>query len=291
MKDVLMIINPNSGKANSKKNILTACEILSNHGYTIQLYFTRKKRDAYEYVYAHGEGFDIVLAVGGDGTLHEVTNGLMRLEKRPKLGYFPSGTMNDFAENFQLANDYIDIAHRIPQENTIPFDVGQFNQNDYFNYVAGFGSFTDVSYKTPREAKESLGSLAYFLEGVNSLSLIQNTRTHIMVDDYEESVDVLFGIVFSGSRVAGLELSNRKSTVNDGTFNVLLVEYTPNLLDYGNYLALLSQQDNKYLHWYTGKHITFTFEDDITWTLDGEEVFGGKQAEIFVVNKALEMIA
>ena len=290
MPKILIIINPKSGKPNAKTKIYNACDIFCAHGYDLGVYFTQAKGDAFRYVKEHGNDFDILLAVGGDGTINEVTNAAMALEKRPQIAYFPSGTMNDFGSNFSLTGNYEDIAERITAKNTRSFDLGYFDEERYFNYVAGFGAFTDVSYKTKRESKEALGSLAYLLEGLGTIPNMKATHTKIRVGKKKEELDVLFGLVFSGNRVAGLELFNRKHAMNDGSLNILLVEYAPNIFETANYLALLSQTDNRYLHWFNGSDIEFSFEEDIMWTIDGEEHHGSDHAHITVVKDALEML-
>ena len=289
MFKTLVVINTKSGKADSKKNILGALEVLSNNDYDLNVYFTKEKGDAFNIVKRKGSRYDVVLTVGGDGTINEVTNAIMKLKRKPKIAYFPSGTMNDFGTNFDLNKDYISIANRLINPRIKEFDVNEFN-NMYFNYVAGFGSFTDISYKTKREAKEALGSFAYVLEGVGALQHIKSTKTIVNIDNKKEELDVLFGLIFSGNRVAGMQINNKRSNIDDGLVNILLVEYTPNLLDYGNYLALFSQKNNKYLHWYSSKEILLEFEEDIIWTLDGEEINGKNKAHIVVNHKALEML-
>ena len=284
-----MIINPNSGKANSKTKILEAQEVFSKHGYDLSVYYTQTQMDGYRYVVKHGSKYDIVAAVGGDGTINEVTNAAMKCKKRPRIGYFPSGTMNDFGTNFSLTGNYADVAERICQNNPHTFDLGLLGDR-YFNYVAGFGAFTAVSYKTKSEQKKTLGTLAYLIEGINSLPEIHNIHTKIRVGKKKEELDVLFGLVFNGNRVAGVEYFQKKQAMNDGNMNVLLVEAVPNIFEAGNYLALLSQTDNKYLHWYRGSDIEFTFGEDIMWTLDGEEYKGKDHAHITVIKDALEML-
>ena len=289
MPKVLMIINPNSGKANSKNRILQAQNVFSAHGYDLSVYFTQKQMDGYRYVAEHGEDYDIVCCVGGDGTINEVTNACMSLKKKPQIGYFPSGTMNDFGTNFSLTNNYEDVAERICHNNPRSFDLGLL-EDRYFNYVAGFGAFTAVSYKTKRESKETLGTLAYLIEGINSLPSIHNIHTSVRIGRKKEELEVLFGLVFNGNRVAGMEVFNKKQALNDGKMNILLVEAVPNIFEAGNYLALLSQTDNKYLHWYRGSDIEFSFQEDIMWTLDGEEYKGTDRARITVIKDALEML-
>ena len=78
--------------------------------------------------------------------------------------------------------------------------------------------------------------------------------------------------------------------MNNGSLNVLLVENAPSIFETVNYLALLTQTDNKYLHWYQAADISLSFEEEVSWTLDGEEYKGGKEARIKVIHDALEMM-
>ncbi len=285
-----MIVNPKSGSAASKNKILSALDVFSRNGYDTGIYFTQSVMDGYNYILKHGEDFDIVLGVGGDGTINEVTNACMKLKKRPSVAYFPSGTMNDFGSNFSLTNNYEDVAKRIVQNNPQYFDLGLIDDKKYFNYVAGFGALTDVSYKTKRSTKETLGTLAYILEGIGSLPTIHSTKTRVKIDGEEKEIDVLFGLIFNGNRVAGMELFHQKRAMNNGSLNVLLVENAPSIFETVNYLALLTQTDNKYLHWYQASDISLSFDEDVSWTLDGEEYRGGKNAHIKVIHDALEMM-
>ena len=59
------------------------------------------------------KNYDIVVISGGDGTLNEATNALIQLEKKPLLGYLPSGTMNDFGANFNLSTNLEEAAKTV----------------------------------------------------------------------------------------------------------------------------------------------------------------------------------
>ena len=106
------------------------------------------------------------MCAGGDGTLHEVVNGLMALplSARPAVGYIPAGTTNDFAKNLSLPKSLEDMAATAAAGAPRPVDVGRFNDS-HFIYVAAFGAFTDVAYSTPQATKSLLGHGAYMLEG------------------------------------------------------------------------------------------------------------------------------
>ena len=109
-KKVLLLINPNSGKKNSKGQLLDVLNEFSSHNYQMEVYVSQKQMDICHYIEENGENFDVVAVFGGDGTLNEDTNGLMKLEYKPIISYFPTGTMNDFGTNFGLTNDMVQCA-------------------------------------------------------------------------------------------------------------------------------------------------------------------------------------
>ena len=103
--------------------------------------------------------------------------------------------------------------------------------------------------------------------------------------------DILFGLIYSGNRVAGMELeTKRKAAIDDGMFNVLIVDYVPTVFNAPDLLSTILQQD-KFIHRYRCKAITLEFEEDVVWTLDGEEAKVKDKAEIFITNKALRILA
>lgn len=266
-----MIINNHSGVKNSKAGLLDAIDVFCAHDFDVTTYITQKKNDAYEYIKKNKTKYEIICVFGGDGTLNEVSNGLMTKKDKPKIGYFPSGTMNDFGSNFNLGNDFADIAKRICEGKDHAFDVGLCN-GKYFNYVAAFGALCDVPYITSRKAKETFGTLAYIATGLSKLDTIKPIKAKVTIAGKTKQRKLLFGLIFSGGRVAGNQIvSKSKSKMNDGEFNILLVEYvdTP-ILEMPDLLAVLTQS-NKYLHRYKASEVKIEFEDDINWTLDGEE--------------------
>ncbi|MBO4358788.1 MAG: YegS/Rv2252/BmrU family lipid kinase [Erysipelotrichaceae bacterium] len=287
---LLMLINAKSGLKNSKARLLDVIDVFCRNGYTVTTYVTQKPNDAYGYMMRTRVKYDVVCVFGGDGTMNEVTNALMKKEHKPLLGYFPSGTMNDFGSNFDLGTDFRQIAERICEGNVREFDVGRFNDR-YFNYVAAFGAMCDVPFTTDRNAKEILGNIAYILEGISKLSNIRSNKVRYTVNGKEYSKDVLFGLIYSGNRVAGMELETRKrASIDDGSFNILIVDYVPSIFEVPDIFTTLIQ-NKKYIHSYRSNAIRLEFEDDVVWTLDGEEAKIKDIADISMMSRALKILA
>jgi len=287
---VLIVVNPKSGYKSSKDHLLDALSVFSKYGYVVEMYITQAQNDAYNHVLKCKTKYDIVTVFGGDGTMNEVTNALMKKSYKPKIGYFPSGTQNDFGTNFNLGSNFVEIAERICAGKSMKFDVGQFNDK-YFNYVAAFGAFCDVPYSTQRKAKEALGNFAYIIEGMTKIKDIKPTPVTVKIKNKTHKYSALFGLVFSGTRVAGIQiLDSKKGKIDDGKFNILIVDYvkTP-LIEMPSLVDILANQE-KHFHWYSTNEVEMTFENGAIWTIDGEEAKIKDIVKITNHNKALEML-
>ena len=287
MKKLLFIINPVAGRGMYRQGLGEALFTLHSAGYEPTLRFTTRAGEAIELAQL-AAGYDLVCCLGGDGTLSEVTSGLMRLpaEKRPPVGYFPLGTANDVATTLKLPkNDPAAVARRIAEGAPRAWDIGCFGEDKYFTYVAAFGAFTDVSYETPQQSKQALGHLAYLLEGMNRLPKLPHYRTRVELDGKIVEGDYIFGGVTNSTSVAGLvKLDPDMVALDDGEFEVALVKYPATLADLN---ALVSQAVSKN---YSGEMLTiqkakcvrFTFAEPVPFTRDGEP--GGVCTDVRIEN-------
>ena len=160
-KQMLLIINPRSGREKIRLKLLDILDAYTGAGYQIQVHVTQKSLDARDAVLKYGGKKDLIVCSGGDGTLNEVISGMMELTKPVALGYIPAGSTNDFASSLKLPKQMMPAA--LNAVNGIPraVDIGRFCEDSYFAYVAGFGAFTEVSYMTPQDKKNLLGHQAY----------------------------------------------------------------------------------------------------------------------------------
>lgn len=292
-KKVLVLINPNSGKKNSKESVLDALNVFSANNYQMEIYLSQKPMDVTRYIEENGERFDVVAVFGGDGTLNEATNGLMKLKHKPVISYFPTGTMNDFGTNFGLTNDMKQCANIACDGHIESFDVGKMNSR-YFNYVAGFGAFCNVSYETKQELKKQIGNLAYIIKAIHEIPNLHPYHVKMNLDGKILEKDLMFGLIINGNRVAGFEMVEQAdNTFKDGLFDIILVEHTPNPLELYNYpLGVLHPELNmKYVERYQAKSIIIESQEKLAWTLDGEEGEETLVARVENISQALQIYA
>ena len=292
-KKVLVLINPNSGKKNSKESVLDALNVFSANNYQMEIYLSQKPMDVTCYIEENGERFDVVAVFGGDGTLNEATNGLMKVKHKPVISYFPTGTMNDFGTNFGLTNDMKQCANIACVGHIESFDVGKMNSR-YFNYVAGFGAFCNVSYETKQELKKQIGNLAYIIKALHEIPNLHPYHVKMNLDGKVFEKDLMFGLIINGNRVAGFEMVEQAdNTFKDGLFDIILVEHTPNLLELYNYpLGVLHPELNmKYVERYQAKSIIIESQEKLAWTLDGEEGEETLVARVENISQALQIYA
>lgn len=124
---------------------------------------------------------DVLICLGGDGTVNEVINAALTESSKTPIGYIPCGSTNDFATNYSLPTNPGKAMKRILEMNAKPIDVGCLNGR-YFCYVAAAGAFSEVSYATKREKKRFFGKAAYLLEGARSVPKIKPISLHVETD-------------------------------------------------------------------------------------------------------------
>ena len=199
----------------------------------------------------------------------------MEVQDRPLLGYIPAGTTNDFAATLGIPHNPEQAALEIGGGQPFCCDVGDLNGR-YFDYIAAFGIFTDVSYTTPQQFKNVCGRVAYFLEGIKQLSSIPHYRLRVEWEGGSQEEDFIFGAVTNTLSVGGAQPRFVDGiALNDGLFEVLLIRNPRNFFELQTIVTLLLKQElnPKYFTFIRTSSLRFSSESEIPWTLDGE--YGG----------------
>ena len=205
----MLIYNPHAGKGKVKNALHTIIEGFFQEGDLVTCFPTAHKDHATELIQTYGKDFELLICCGGDGTLNEVINGLLSLKQPLPLAYIPSGTVNDFANTLKLSANAQKAVAAFKEGNTFACDICSFNDR-FFTYVAAFGAFTEVSYRTPQATKNLLGRAAYFLEGLKQFPNITTYHMRITASDRIIDDDFVFGAVTNARSIAGFHSINTK---------------------------------------------------------------------------------
>lgn len=291
LKKLMLIVNPFSGRGLAKSALGDIVSLFCSEGYAVTVY-TTNYFSAEELVRGCSGDYELVVCVGGDGTLSGVASGLMQTDSPPPFGYIPSGTANDMASTLALSRDPKTAVLSVINGKPVPLDIGSFNDK-YFTYIAAFGAFTGVSYQTPQSAKRALGHLAYVLGGLASVAAIKPRHTMIEYDGGSIEGNFIFGGVTNSTSIAGFVTLDRKDVdLGDGQFEVILVKQPINAHDLGVIISGLlnhNYDNDNVLLLHTNK-IKFQFDEEVEWTKDGEAGGAHKTLEIVNCRHALNII-
>ena len=268
-------------------------ELFVKAGYEVTVHVTQSAGDAQKQVEKKGGGVELLVCSGGDGTLNEVVSGMMAWsrEKRPQLGYIPAGSTNDFAASLDLPKNMLRAAAIAVAGRPFAIDVGKFGDGRYFVYVAAFGAFTEVSYKTPQETKNVLGHQAYMLEAVKRIAGLKSYRMKFFWDDQELEEDFILGMVTNTISIGGFKgLVQPRVALNDGEFEVMLVRKPRTPKDIQSIVSCLINKDaeNDCVYMFRTSNLRMESEEIVDWTLDGE--YGGGVKEICIENLREEIV-
>ena len=292
MKNALLIVNPRSGRGAVRRYLLDIIDTFSEKGISLTTYVTQEKSDAFRVAKREAGNYDVIACTGGDGTLDEVVAGISKSGYKPRIGYIPSGSTNDYAHSLQLPNDMKKAARIIVDENPFTVDIGTFN-DWYFVYVVAFGVFSDVSYRTDQDMKNMLGHMAYILEGTKSLLDIKPYSMTITIDDdLVLEGDFIYGMVANSESVGGVaNITGNDVELDDGYFEVVLVRNPVTPFDWQPIITglLNKQSDGKFIYYLKAKKVHIVSEQEIAWTVDGEDGGSHNTADILVHEKMLDI--
>lgn len=275
MKRARIIYNPTAGREIFRKHIGEVLERFEKAGYETSCHATTAEGDAtIAAKHAVEREFDLVVAVGGDGTLNEVIAGVSPFEKRPRIGLIPMGTTNDFARALRIPRDIDDAVDIILQGDSIPVDVGVMNDRHFIN-IAGGGRVTELSYDVPSRLKTVLGQLAYYLKGIEMLPSINSSHVKIEYDGEVFDGEAMLFLVGLTNSVGGFEKLAPESSLNDGKFTLLILKKC-NIAEFIRIVTLAlrgEHLDDPLVISAKAEKITVTSSEKVLLNLDGE--YGG----------------
>ncbi len=185
---IFVIVNPAAGRGRGRRAWTVVGPALRDAGLQFEETFEEQPGQAIPLAEdAARAGYDVIVAVGGDGTVHEVVNGIMRagMREQPAIGIIPGGTGNDFARALGIPKDPLEAGRLLLSGARRRVDIGQVNER-YFVGISGVGFDAEVAAKVNRWPKWVGGTPVYIAAILNMLVTYRLAPTRIFLDGREE---------------------------------------------------------------------------------------------------------
>ena len=180
--------------------------------------------------HAADNGAELIVSVGGDGTINEIINGIMASKNQPPLGIIPAGWANDFIKSTAIPNDIYQACQVIKKGNSKKIDLGYINQQTYFANVCGIGFDADITalanrIKTEHPNWKSLSAYVYVFAAIRKLlSPIPSFKVKITVDNQVMEKDILFIAIANGKVEGGKFNIAPDAEIDDSLLDIWIIQ-------------------------------------------------------------------
>ncbi|MFB1082952.1 diacylglycerol kinase family protein [Jeotgalibacillus sp. JSM ZJ347] len=273
MKKAMLILNPSSGKEEALDHKESVLQVLKEMGYDVTLKETEKENDATVFAeQACQERFDVVVSMGGDGTLNETITGLAKKEYQPALGIVPLGTVNDFARALNISMDPEEAIQQLKTAETKRVDIGRINDRYFMNIIA-LGGIAEATFGVSVEQKTKLGPLAYMIEGFKTIREKEPFDSEITYDGKKWEGSALLFLMALTNSVGGFEKLAPEAEVNDGHLHCFIIKDVPlfKLITIMTALLKGELEEDENVEYFKANEVHVNSDKDLISNVDGDE--------------------
>lgn len=289
MNKYLFIINPIAGGGKAKEVEQVIEEVMVKGKDSFEIVFTRQPKEAIS-ITASRE-YDVVVAVGGDGTVNEVATGLIEKDKRI-LGIIPSGTGNDLSRSLNIPQDPREALEIILQGNTREVRPGESNGHIFLN-ISSVGFDVAVLTNIDIFRKRVKSKFSYVLALIYTLMKFKKRKVTLDIDGKQFHRNLLLLAVGNGKYYGGGMMVLPNADFYDDYLHICLVKDISNLkaltifpiIFKGNHLKY-----SNYVETYKAKEIKVTNDSPELLNVDGEVVEEGNEITFRLANKKIQIL-
>ncbi len=240
MNNYKIIVNPTSGRGNGERIIPQLSQFLQSHGLSFDLARTERPLHALELArQAAEDGYNVVVAVGGDGTANEVLNGLMQAKRNGvadhvAMSVLSAGRGNDFAHGVGMPDDLETSCRILADDYRQTIDVGRvtgglFPDGRYFGNSVGIGFDAVVGFEALKMTRLT-GFVSYVVAALKTIFLYYHAPlVRIAYDGQEMTMNALMVSVMNGRRQGGLFIMAPDADMSDGLFDLCIADQVSRL--------------------------------------------------------------
>ncbi|MFC6201142.1 diacylglycerol kinase [Lactiplantibacillus nangangensis] len=278
-KRARIIYNPTSGREALAHDLVEILGIFEQAGYETSTYATTPAPNsaADEARRCAKDGFELLVAAGGDGTINQVVNGIAGLKRRPRMAIIPAGTTNDYARALRIPrNDPVAAAKVVLKNQTVNMDIGQAGEQYFINIAAG-GLLTELTYDVPSQLKSIFGYAAYLAKGAELLPRVKPVQMDLKYDGGHFTGKASMFFLALTNSVGGFEQIVPDASLDDGKFTMIIVK-TSNVAKMLHLMTLVLNggkhiNDPSIIYVKTRKVVARALDNRLMINIDGE--YGG----------------
>ncbi|WP_437793363.1 diacylglycerol/lipid kinase family protein [Mitsuokella multacida] len=222
MKKLVLFYNPVSGHAAFKNKLDWIVEAFQRRGILVVFYRTRREGNEAFIPFVREVNPDGLLVAGGDGTVHEIVNLMMKGNLDLPLGIIGSGTSNDFATYLGVNTDLEAYLDTIASGRTRRVDLGLMD-GTYFINVASGGAMACIAHEVNARIKNSLGKMAYYLKGIGELPKFRYFPLKIEADGAHYELETFLFVIINSPVVGSMKNVANGVAVDDGKLDLLSI--------------------------------------------------------------------
>jgi lipid kinase YegS len=265
-----------NGKSTAEPLLRPAVSAIREQGHRVDVRVTWESGDAERYASeAIRDHVDVIVAAGGDGTVHEVAGGMLAADPAPStaLAVIPFGTANDFATSIGVLPGNVVAALDLAATGTVtPIDVGKVNDRIFVNVASG-GFGAEVTARTPPQMKRAFGAAAYSLMGLVTAAKMNPYACRFTgLDDMTLEGNLLLMAVGNGRQCGGGYQVTPEAFLNDGLLDVVVV-HDADFTQFGtvlNELLDMTDETNQFVTYKKVSAFSMQSERPLQLNLDGE---------------------
>jgi len=288
-----MIINPHAGKKRGMATAKSAIEKLKEHNIDVEMLISQKQGDSITIAEnVDINNYDGILTVGGDGTLFEVINGLLKnnLDIKIPIGQIPVGTGNSFIKDLGI-NNLEDSIRVIIEGKTKAVDLGEFSYSKgkhFFINLLGTGFVSNVAYRARKY--KIFGSLSYIFGVLEEVVVLKSTKIEITIDGKLFEREAVFTEICNSRYTGGDMLMAPNAKIDDGLLDIVILNKVSRrkLLSLFPLLFKGEHIMDDAVEVFTGKNISLKSDKKLVLTPDGE-TFGETPIEVVIHPGKIEM--
>jgi len=294
-----LIVNLTAGGGKPNHHLKTVLKYLKENGLNFKVCITSHQGEAVKLAQkAADNGAELIVSVGGDGTVNEIVNGIMKSKNNPSLGIIPLGWANDFIKSTNIPSDIIEAYKILIKGKTKKIDIGVINNQVYFANICGIGFDAEVArlanqLKNRHPNWNTLSAYVYVLATVRKLlSPFSYHNVKIKFNGQEIHSKILFIAIGNGKIYGGRFNITPKAILDDGLLEVCVVEKMGRF----KYLSIIpkvfkgTHASIRGINFYRAKEVVIQSSEPALAQVSGEVIEGQKKFIITLLPKSLKLI-